>query len=278
MARRLLPAVIVIPSLVGWLGWLGRHKGMLDRVMGLSLFVLTNIIILTALDLVERGFAQQNGPRPAAGGAAPGNPVHGDARSGGITRARRRRAQDLASDLRRPGLDGGCPVVGRPRGQRTALRRRVALAVVAGGGVRGAEPANDVRRGVGLPGRVWASGKPAWIPDVVTDTNFPRGRVAAREGLHGAFGFPIVVDSDILGVMEVFSGEIQRPDTDLLRMLAAIGSQIGQFMKRKQAEEAVPQERYLLHTLMDTVPDSIYFKDAEGRFIHISKAWPIGSA
>ena len=49
MARRLLPAVILIPSLVGWVGWLGRQEGMLDRVMALSLFVLTNIVILTAL-------------------------------------------------------------------------------------------------------------------------------------------------------------------------------------------------------------------------------------
>ena len=49
MARRLLPAVILIPSLVGWLGWLGRQEGMLDRVMALSLFVLTNIVVLTVL-------------------------------------------------------------------------------------------------------------------------------------------------------------------------------------------------------------------------------------
>ena len=67
--------------------------------------------------------------------------------------------------------------------------------------------------------------------------------------------------------MEVFSGEIQQPDTDLLEMLTAIGSQLGQFLKRKQAEEAVFQERYLLHTLMDNVPDMIYFKDGLGRLI-----------
>jgi PAS domain S-box-containing protein len=42
--------------------------------------------------------------------------------------------------------------------------------------------------------------------------------------------------------------------------------------ERKQAETALYQERHLLHSLMDHIPDNIYFKDADGRFIRINKA------
>jgi signal transduction histidine kinase/DNA-binding response OmpR family regulator len=91
--------------------------------------------------------------------------------------------------------------------------------------------------GVGLPGRVWAGGKPAWIPDVTQDSNFPRAPVADKEGLHAAFALPILLGPEVLGVMEFFSREIREPDEELLGMLTTIGSQIGQFSERRRAEE-----------------------------------------
>ena len=42
--------------------------------------------------------------------------------------------------------------------------------------------------------------------------------------------------------------------------------------ERKLAEADLEYERYLLHTLMDNVPDCIYFKDSESRFIRINRA------
>jgi PAS domain S-box-containing protein len=42
--------------------------------------------------------------------------------------------------------------------------------------------------------------------------------------------------------------------------------------ERHRGEEALSQERYLLHTLMDNLPDIIYFKDTASRFLRINKA------
>jgi PAS domain S-box-containing protein len=93
--------------------------------------------------------------------------------------------------------------------------------------------------GVGLPGRVWSQAQPAWIEDVTRDANFPRAPTAAQEGLHAAFGFPILLGTEVLGVLEFFSKQIQQPDRRLLDMMSAIGSQMGQFIERKEAEDAL---------------------------------------
>ncbi len=94
-------------------------------------------------------------------------------------------------------------------------------------------------RGVGMPGRVWATAQPAWIPDVTQDQNFPRGPIAAKEGLRACLAFPIAVGGSVVGIMEFYSQEIREPDTKLLELLGALGSQIGQFVERKRAEEVL---------------------------------------
>ena len=98
---------------------------------------------------------------------------------------------------------------------------------------------STLKPGVGLPGRVWLSREPAFSPDVVQDANFLRAPIAAQEGLHTALAIPILLGGEVLGVMEFFSHEIRRPEPHLLNVMATIGSQIGQFIERKQAEDAL---------------------------------------
>jgi PAS domain S-box-containing protein len=95
--------------------------------------------------------------------------------------------------------------------------------------------------GMGLPGRVWASGTADWITDVVQDNHVLRSQLAEYEGLHAAFGFPVISGDEILGVLTFFRQDIQPPDEDLLKMVSAIGIQIGQFIERQRAKEALQQ-------------------------------------
>ncbi|MEH2160346.1 MAG: GAF domain-containing protein [Nostoc sp.] len=97
-------------------------------------------------------------------------------------------------------------------------------------------------RGIGLPGRVWASAEPVWIVDVVKDNDFIRSQIAAQAELHGAFGFPIHSGKKIFGVITCFSHEIQQPDPDLAKVMNSIGEQVGQFIERKQAEEELQRQ------------------------------------
>jgi PAS domain S-box-containing protein len=105
-------------------------------------------------------------------------------------------------------------------------------------------------RGVGLPGRVWASGEPAWITDVSQDANFPRIAMARKAGLHGAFAFPILSGGEVTGVTEFFSREVRKLDEGLVRTMHALGGQMGQFIARKNAE--AERER-LLGELQDAL-------------------------
>jgi len=87
-----------------------------------------------------------------------------------------------------------------------------------------------------LPGRIWTSGKSAWVTDVMIDPHFTRGAQARQAGLHGAFGFPILVGNEIEGVIELFSRQVRHPDDELLRMIEDIGLKIGQFGERARTE------------------------------------------
>ena len=100
--------------------------------------------------------------------------------------------------------------------------------------------------GAGLPGRVWESGKPVCIPDVTVDANFRRASTATAAGLRGALGFPILLGDETVGVIVLFTREVRKADKDQLQMMTSIGSQVGQFIERKQAEQALRKNEQAL--------------------------------
>ncbi|HTK74171.1 MAG TPA: response regulator [Gemmataceae bacterium] len=272
LARRLLPASILIPPVVGWLCLIGQRSGVLGTVTALSLFTLANIVIFTGLiwanaaslnraDRRRRRAERRLAVQYTTTRVLAGSPETADAVPAILRAIGESLSWEYGSMWRVDPRDG-------------VLRCQETWHVPS---ARLDDFASLCRQtsftpGLGLPGRAWADGQPAWIPDVVRDQNFPRGPAADRAGLHGAFAFPVTVGGDTLGVIEFFNHEIEQPDDELLRMLAAVGGQVGQFLKRRQAEEALTHERHLLHCLLENLPDSIYFKDDKSRITRMSRA------
>lgn len=89
----------------------------------------------------------------------------------------------------------------------------------------------------GVTRRVWDSGNPLWITDIWTDRNLKRGAAARKAGLHSAIAFPVMIGEEFFGVMEFFAQEVREPDSGMLDFARQLGSQIGQFIARKQAEQ-----------------------------------------
>lgn len=126
-------------------------------------------------------------------------------------------------------------------------------------------------RGIGLPGRVWSSSVPAWISDITRDSNFPRAPMAIRDGLHGAVAFPVRAGGEIVGILEFFSREIRQPDPEFLELVAGFGSQISQYVERKQAEETLRESEGRYRTLFDSTPMAVFVCDRNGKLQHYNR-------
>ena len=124
----------------------------------------------------------------------------------------------------------------------------------------------------GLPGRVWASGQPAWVLDIAHDGNFPRLAPAVNYGLHSAFACPVVVGDRTLGVIEFFTRRIHEPDADLLEMMRTVAGSVGQFIERKAAEDELRRSEQELADFFENATVGLHWVGPDGIILRANRA------
>jgi signal transduction histidine kinase/CheY-like chemotaxis protein len=94
-------------------------------------------------------------------------------------------------------------------------------------------------RGDGLPGRVWAKGKPMWVVDIQRSRAVVRRKAAAASGLESAVAIPVRSGGRVVAVLELMSRDRRPRDRQLLATLEGIAAKVGQFVERRRAEETL---------------------------------------
>ncbi|HLJ89044.1 MAG TPA: PAS domain S-box protein [Candidatus Angelobacter sp.] len=131
---------------------------------------------------------------------------------------------------------------------------------------------NELLPGEGLPGRVFATSEPAWVQDLTQEEEFAGSTAITKAELQSAFAFPVLVGNDAIAVLEFFSTKFREPDGELLETMVAIGRQMGQFMKRREAEESLSQSLELYRSLTDSASDAIITMDEESNILLVNRA------
>lgn len=133
--------------------------------------------------------------------------------------------------------------------------------------------ATSFTEGIGLPGLVWSTGSPQWYEDVATNRNFPRKRFADAVGLHAAFGFPIRNRDEFFGVMTFYSPEFRKPDPDLLESMDLIGEQVGHFIGKIRARQALAASEAQWQRIFMGAPIGIFHSLPDGRLLDVNPAF-----
>src|SRR5262245_3205265 len=235
-ARRMLPVAILVPAGLGWLTLSGQRAALFSEALGLAIAAAVTIFAFAAfIATTARSLSRTDRVRKASERhlAAQNVTTRVLVESATLAEAMPRVLEAVCKSLDwvigvRWSVDSQAHVL-RCAEMHVTPPRLLQERVEVNRGV-------TFPQGVGLPGRVWSTGRAAWIADVVHDPNFPRAAAAAKDGLHGAFGFPIIGPGGFLGVMEFFSMEIREPNAAVLALFEGIGGQVGQFIERKRAE------------------------------------------
>lgn len=241
VARRLLPMALAVPWVLGLLLLRGERAGNYPWEFTLAIFSVSSLVVFTALIwwnaelLYASDLEQSQGARQRA--------VHHEATRVLAETATLPQALPRVLEVLGGALDCQMGAVWKLDPQADAFRCIETWREPGSNGEAFMEACRHtlIPPDTGLPGRTKAGARPIWVGGLEQETEFPRFRGIAESGMHSAFSFPLWLGADLFGTMELFSRGGQRPEPRMLEMLGSLGTQLGLFIKRAQAEEQLRQ-------------------------------------
>ncbi|MBI4641226.1 MAG: response regulator [Candidatus Tectomicrobia bacterium] len=124
--------------------------------------------------------------------------------------------------------------------------------------------------GIGLPGRVWSSKQPAWVPDITLDTNYLRASIARDVGLKAGVAIPALAGDEVVAVLVFYMLEAREENERLVRLVSAVAAQLGSVIQSKRVEEALRESEVMAQRLFESAPDALVVVNPKGRIVRIN--------
>lgn len=137
---------------------------------------------------------------------------------------------------------------------------------------------------MGLPGRVLATRKLVWLPDLVADRNLPRQALATDAGFTSAFGFPLRRGSAVVAVCEFYASAPQAPTELLVETLPQLGVRLGQVFGLQRTRDSTSDGAQQTQRILESAEDAYIAMDSSGQVVAWNPAaetlfgWPAGAA
>lgn len=139
--------------------------------------------------------------------------------------------------------------------------------------VSDAEDVTVLRPGEGLAGRVWRTAEPLWIPDLRAEPRLMHRAVLPNEGVVSATLFPFFSGGRVLGVLSFLGRDRREPDARIQASARVIGDQLGQFVQRRRAKDALRASEHFIRATLDSLPEHVCVIDSTGVVLTVNRAW-----
>jgi PAS domain S-box-containing protein len=130
------------------------------------------------------------------------------------------------------------------------------------------------RRGVGLVGGVWESGKADWTVDVGAFPDYARHVEAWRAGLKSALAFPIMRAEQMVGILELYSRDALLPDTHILDTLMSVCDQMAVFIEQRRVQKELAESERRFRQMAENLGEVFWLSTIPIRdMLYISPAY-----
>jgi PAS domain S-box-containing protein len=123
----------------------------------------------------------------------------------------------------------------------------------------------------GIIGKIWSSGKQLWFNSIEDAGISEWNEFAKKSGFKSSIGFPIKNGRQVIGVVNFLHSKNIISNYNHQNLFSALGSQIGQFIVKKKAEEELRASEEKFKAIYDVAPVGIAKISKTGDFIQVNQ-------